>query len=85
MSSSTLLPPNAPMTNGTPSSGHGEADVSSSSHLPASHSLQHVCALLHTQVASFLSAPPPDEVTKRTQEQTRIAMDVIHKTFEDYE
>ncbi|EXJ84635.1 hypothetical protein A1O3_05305 [Capronia epimyces CBS 606.96] len=65
----TSLPPNAPVTN-------GEADVSS---------LQNVCALLHAQVADFLAAPPPDEVTERTQEQTKIALEVIAKALQDYE
>ncbi|EXJ94328.1 hypothetical protein A1O1_02722 [Capronia coronata CBS 617.96] len=88
----TSLPPNAPMTNGTRTTGHGEADVSStgisksnndSSSLSPS-SLQDICALLHAQVNAFLTSPPPDEVTKRTQAQTKIALEVIVKALQDY-
>ncbi|KIY01756.1 uncharacterized protein Z520_01894 [Fonsecaea multimorphosa CBS 102226] len=87
--STTSLPPNAPMANGTFAAVNGEADVSSSSasaHIPpASHSLQDVCALVHAQVSSFLSAVPEDEVTRSTQEQARISMGVIEKALNEYE
>ncbi|EXJ75384.1 uncharacterized protein A1O5_02080 [Cladophialophora psammophila CBS 110553] len=88
--STTSLPPNAPMANGTLAAVNGEADVSSSSpsfpaNIPASHSLQDVCALLHAQVSSFLSAVPEDDVTRRTQEQARISMRVIEKALDEYE
>ena len=78
------LPPQAPMTNGTHKMVNGEADVSSSFH-PAAHSLEDVCALLYEQVSDFLSACPADDVTRRTQEQTRISMQVIEKALQDYE
>ncbi|OAL40430.1 hypothetical protein AYO20_00166 [Fonsecaea nubica] len=82
----TSLPPKAPMTNGTLASVsvNGEADVPSSP-APISHSLQEVCALLHAQVASFLSAAPEDDVTRKTQEQARISMRVIEKALDEYE
>ncbi|KIW34343.1 uncharacterized protein PV07_01124 [Cladophialophora immunda] len=86
--STTSLPPNAPMANGTFAAVNGEADVSSSSipaHIPASLSLQDVCALLHAQVSSFLSAVPEDDVTRRTQVQARISMRVIEKALDEYE
>ncbi|KAK6381482.1 3'-phosphoadenosine 5'-phosphosulfate sulfotransferase [Exophiala oligosperma] len=75
--SNASLPPNAPMMNGSLTSSHGEADASSS--------LEHICARLHSQVDSFLAAPPSDDVTKRTQEQTKITLGVIEKALEDYE
>ncbi|KAL6244171.1 3'-phosphoadenosine 5'-phosphosulfate sulfotransferase [Rhinocladiella similis] len=71
------LPPNAPMMNGSLTSSHGEDDASSS--------LEHVCARLRSQVDSFLAAPPSDDVTKRTQEQTKITLGVIEKALEDYD
>ncbi|KAJ9501400.1 3'-phosphoadenosine 5'-phosphosulfate sulfotransferase [Exophiala xenobiotica] len=77
--SNASLPPNAPMMNGTVPDRHGEADVSSSS------SLEHVCAQLHSQVQSFLAASPSDDVTRRTQEQTKIALGVIEQALGDYE
>jgi hypothetical protein len=77
--SNASLPPNAPMMNGTVPDRHGEADVSSSS------SLEHVCAQLHSQVQSFLAASPSDDVTRRTQEQTKIALSVIEQALGDYE
>jgi FAD synthetase len=81
---SASLPPQAPMTNGIHKMVNGEADVSSPAH-PATHSLEDVCALLHEQVGAFLSAAPENDVTKRTQEQTRISMQVIEKALNDYE
>ena len=72
------------MTSGITKMVNGEADVSSSTY-PATHSLEDVCALLHAQVSAFLEAVPDDDVTKRTQEQTRIAMQVIEKALDDYE
>ncbi|KAI1610771.1 FMN adenylyltransferase [Exophiala viscosa] len=82
--SNASLPPNAPATNGIPTQGHGEADVSSH---PANRSLTlaEVCAQLHSQVDSFLSADPQDDVTRRTQEQSRIALGVIDKALRDYD
>ena len=76
--SNASLPPNAPMMNGTVPNRHGEADVPSSS-------LEHVCAQLHSQVHSFLAASPSDDVTRRTQEQTKIALGVIEQALADYE
>ena len=83
MSTATSLPPNAPVTNGTSASGHGEADVSSDG--PSSFSLERVCADLHEQVCAFLASAATDDVTRRTQEQTRIALGVIEKALEDYQ
>lgn len=82
----TSLPPNAPMTNGTTTTttiGHGEADVSMNN--STASSLQQVCADLHAQVSAFLSSVPPDDVTRRTQEQTRIALGVVEKALLEYE
>ena len=77
------------MTNGNVVPGHGEADVSSHTNntdtttpLPP---LQDICALVNGQVNDFLTASPPDEVTKRTQEQAKIALEVISKALKDYE
>ncbi|KEF52999.1 uncharacterized protein A1O9_10907 [Exophiala aquamarina CBS 119918] len=85
---STSLPPNAPMTNGV-ASGHGEADVTATENSQidsgGASSLQNVCAGLHAQVQAFLSSSPPDEVTKRTQDQTRTAMGVVEKALRDYQ
>jgi FAD synthetase len=85
--SNTSLPQQAPMTNGTPTMVNGEADVSvsSSTYPEAQRSLEDVCALLHEQVSSFLAAKADDDVTRRTQEQTRISMQVIEKALNDYE
>jgi hypothetical protein len=82
--SNTSLPQQAPMTNGTHGPVNGEADVSSRSP-STSHSLREVCALLHDQVSDFLSQPPQDDVTRRTQEQTKISMKVIEKALKNYE
>lgn len=84
--SNASLPPNAPTTNGVATHGHGEADVPSSHH-PANRrlTLEEVCAQLHSQVTAFLSAEPSDDVTRRTQEQSRIALGVIDKALRDYE
>ncbi|ETI20801.1 hypothetical protein G647_07143 [Cladophialophora carrionii CBS 160.54] len=81
---SASLPPQAPMTKGIHKMVNGEADVLSSSN-PATHSLQDVCAVLHGQVDAFLSAAPENDVTRRTQEQTRISMQVIEKALNDYD
>ncbi len=84
---STSLPPNAPMTNGSLNMVNGEADVS---YVPESYpagqspSLEDVCASLHGQVESFLGAEPEDDVTRRTQEQTRISLQVVEKALRDY-
>ena len=97
MTKSTSLPPNAPTTNGTVPSvtGPGEVDVipvSQSSPLSpsigvlssSSHTLQDVCASLHAQVTAFLSSPPPDDITRTTQEQTRVAWQVIEEALDRY-
>ncbi|KAL2429819.1 hypothetical protein ABEF95_011493 [Exophiala dermatitidis] len=85
----TSLPPNAPMTNGNVAPGHGEADVSSHTDNTDTTTpwppLQDICAMINDQVNDFLATSPPDEVTKRTQEQTKIALEVISKALEDYE
>jgi hypothetical protein len=47
--------------------------------------LEQVCALLHAQVTSFLSAAAPDEVTRRTQRQTQVALGVISRALQEYE
>ncbi|KAJ9613391.1 3'-phosphoadenosine 5'-phosphosulfate sulfotransferase [Cladophialophora chaetospira] len=77
------------MTNGLHKMVNGEADVSLShpTAYPATHprSLENVCALLHGQVDAFLKAEPEDDVTRRTQDQTRISMQVIEKALLDYE
>lgn len=80
----TSLPPNAPVTNGTVATGHGEADGSSTTTTSPS-SLQKICALLHAQVTDFLASSPPNDITRRTQEQTKIAQEVIAKALQDYE
>ena len=75
------------MTNGEHTLANGEADVSSHSRAyPATtkHSLEEICASLHRQVSSLLAVEAKDNVTSRTQEQTRIAMRVIEKALEDY-
>lgn len=85
------------MTNGV-AGGHGEADVTTTptpTPTPttensyfgsgAALSLQDVCAELHAQVQAFLASPPPDDVTRRTQEQTRTALDVVAKALRDYQ
>lgn len=71
------------MINGTLRTDHGEADASSHSATPAS--LEDVCAALHAQLESFLAAVAPDDVTKRTQEQTRIALGVIEQALRDFQ
>jgi hypothetical protein len=84
--SNTSLPPNAPMANGLHPTVNGEADVSVSNSHQATHlSLQDVCALLHGQVSSFLLVKADDAVTARTQEQTRISMQVIEQALDTYE
>ncbi|EXJ55255.1 hypothetical protein A1O7_08181 [Cladophialophora yegresii CBS 114405] len=83
---SASLPPQAPMTNGIHKMVNGEADVLSSSNpASATHSLRDICAVLHGQVDAFLSAAPEDDVTRRTQKQTRISMQVIEKALNDYD
>jgi hypothetical protein len=94
--SNTSLPPYAPMTNGVHTTRvNGEADVSSYAHhdYPADagaegsppRTLKDVCAVLHGQVTQFLDMKANDDVTRRTQEQTRIALEVIAKALRDYE
>ncbi|KAK5048893.1 hypothetical protein LTR84_005313 [Exophiala bonariae] len=46
--------------------------------------LKEVCAQLNAQVTTFLSSAPPDDVTRRTQEQTRIAMGVVERAVREY-
>lgn len=72
------------MTNGIASTSHGEADVSDTPTANAPPTLKDVCAQLNAQVSAFLSAPPPDDVTRRTQQQTRIAMDVVERAVREY-
>lgn len=50
----------------------------------ATTSLAQVCADFHGRVSAFLCATPNNETTKRTQEQTRISLEVIEKAVEDY-
>lgn len=81
MSSDASAAAASPMTNGTASSeGHREADASN-----LSTSLAEVCADLNRRVTNFLNAVPKSEAVKHTQEQTRIAVEVIHKALQDYE
>ena len=82
------LPPHAPMTNGTLTPGHGEVDASHWESPPPPSSdeplLQDVCADIHNRVEAFLAVQDDSDVTRRTQEQTRIALDVIEKALKDY-
>jgi FAD synthetase len=70
------------MINGA-TDNHGEADASFTS-TTTNTSLSEICADLHTRVSLFLSTPPKDEVTGRTQEQVRISIGVVKKALEDY-
>lgn len=63
------------MTNGS----HGEADAST-----PTPSLSEVCADFNARVTAFLAAESPDDTTARTQEQTRIALEVIKRALEEY-
>ena len=77
----------------TPKPDHGEVDASSTH--PAS--LKDVCADIHGRVQSFLDVDTSAdngreedgvlcrETVRRTQEQTRIALEVIAKALRDYE
>ncbi|KAK5077931.1 3'-phosphoadenosine 5'-phosphosulfate sulfotransferase [Lithohypha guttulata] len=83
MSSDASAAAASPMTNGTSLYGsHREADASTSP--PSSHTLADVCADLHNRVTKFLNAEPQNETTKRTQQQTKVAMGVIEKALHDY-
>lgn len=76
----------SPMTNGTsPSAGHREADASTTPPSASTTSLAEVCADLNQRVTNFLAAEPVDEVTKQTQEQTRISIGVIGKALQEYD
>ena len=89
--SDASLPPNAPMTNGTLTPGHGEVDASPP--LPASTnlhddgqpSLKDVCQDIHDRVERFLAIQDGSDLVKRTQEQTRIGLGVIEKALREYE
>jgi len=87
MTNASLLP-NGAMTNGLMANGttvHQRREVDGSSHSQPPSSLRDVCADLHTRVSAFLSSTPPDETTRRTQVQTKIALGVIEKALQDYE
>lgn len=78
----------SPMTNGTSLDGsHREADASTSVQQSSTDqtSLADVCADLNRRVNNFLNAEPETDSIKRTQAQTRIAVDVIAKALQDYE
>lgn len=73
-------------TSNSASTSHGEADVSSNTTAKATAaSLQDVCAALNAQVQAFLASSAPDDVTRRTQEQTRIAMGVVETAVREYQ
>lgn len=47
-------------------------------------SLSAVCAELRRKVLAFLDTPAADETTKRTQEQTRISLQVVEEALKRY-
>lgn len=84
MSSDASAAAASPMTNGTAPQVNREADASATN----SHdtkTLAEVCADLHSRVQNFLSADSENDAIRRTQEQTRTAMNVIQKALQDYE
>ena len=84
MSSDASAAASSPMTNGTvPSGSHREADASTNP--PSPRTLADVCADLNRRVNNFLGAESESEVGRRTQEQTRIAIQVIEQALQDYE
>ena len=87
MTRDASLPPNAPMTNGTLTPGHGEADASTmpSAPHPERPSLKEVCADVHSRVTAFLGLEATDETLRRTQEQVRVGIGIVEKALEDYE
>lgn len=89
MSSDASAAAASPMTNGSPHDGsHREADASTRSGTassPSSSTLLDVCADLHERLTRFLDTAPADPVTKRAQDQTRVACNVVEKALQDYE
>jgi len=86
MSSDASAAAFSPMTNGTSLGGiHREADASTTEHPASSSTLSDVCADLHQRVTNFLNAEPKEEVVRRTQQQTKVALQVIEKALRDYE
>lgn len=53
-------------------------DANGHSTLPA------VCAALRRKVLGFLDRPATDETTRRTQEQTRISLQVVEEALKRY-
>jgi hypothetical protein len=49
------------------------------------HSLEAICRGLHSQIYNFLDESLDDSVLRNVQEQIRIALDVIAKTFDKFE
>lgn len=90
MSSDASAAAASPMTNGISREGsHREADASTGTASVSSSSphtsLANVCADLNQRLTAFLNAAPEDPITRRTQDQTRIACQVVAKALEDYE
>lgn len=86
MSSDASAAASSPMTNGpSPGGSHREADASTTGHPVSSSTLAEVCADLHQRVNNFLNSEPKDELTRRTQEQTKVSVQVVEKALQDYE
>lgn len=92
MTTGASLPPPAPMTasvDGEPvnvtkqCNGHGEDDATPMS--PAFPSLRETCADVHDRVSRFLNAEPRNEKERRTQSQSKIALQVIEEALQKYE
>lgn len=47
-------------------------------------SLPAVCAGLRRKVLAFLDTPSADEATRRTQEQTRVSLQVVEEALKRY-
>ncbi|KAF7846381.1 hypothetical protein BT93_L4480 [Corymbia citriodora subsp. variegata] len=81
MSSDASAAALSPITNGTVVNlVSREADASNGHH----PSLSEVCADLHNRVQRFLAARSDEKYKSSTQEQTRIALQVIQRALRDY-
>lgn len=89
MSSDASAAAASPMINGIPREGsHREADASTGTAIVPSSSpttLLDVCADLHQRLTNFLNAASDNHITRRAQDQTRLACQVVEKALKDYD